>query len=196
MAFARTSRVRKDFTEDLSNIPDEIRETTGDETVGTATEINSALLDTAKHFEAAAESAGRRAILILTDNLGLNYRVPDDQVLQALYSANTVLNAIVVGKGERPAPITPERYTNPDYTPPNVFKLSEETGGEAVQAEKAGQAFANLIERIRTRYSIHYSKPPEATKGFRKVRVELTPGARMRYPRVELRARKGYTVTE
>jgi hypothetical protein len=139
-----------------------------------------------------AGEKGRRAILILTDNLGLNYKSPDAAALDALYAADCVFNAMVVGKGERPEPPRPGHYLNPDFTPPNVFAISDETGGEAVKAERAGETFPIMIERIRTRYSIQYRTPENAGTGFRKIRVELTPAARERYPHAELRYRKGY----
>ena len=44
----------------------------------------------------------RRAVLIVTDNQSLNYMVPDDDVLRALYGADTVLNAILIGKQKPP----------------------------------------------------------------------------------------------
>jgi Ca-activated chloride channel family protein len=195
MVFGRTSHVRKDLTTDFTAVTDEIRAAVGDESVGAATAINDALLDGAKYLEEHAGEKDRRSILILTDNLGLSYKNPDSQVIQALYSADTVLNSIVVGKAERPDPVPAGVYVNPDYTPFNVFKISEETGGEWVKAEKAGQAFDQMIERIRTRYSLHYNMPADAKTGaFRRIRVELTPDAKLRFQGAELHARKGYFV--
>jgi hypothetical protein len=153
-------------------------------------------MDAVKYVDSAAGETGRRAILILTDNEGLNYKRPDEEVIRALGAANIVLNAIVVGRGKRPEVRPGVTYRNPDFTPPDVFKVSEETGGEAVKADKAGAAFARMIERIRTRYAIHYNMPATATRGFRHVRVELTAAAKMRYPTAEVRARKGYYVRQ
>jgi hypothetical protein len=83
---------------------------------------------------------------------------------------------------------------NPDFTPPDVFTIAEQTGGEAVKADQAGEAFSRMIERIRTRYSIHYNMPNSGVPGYRRITVELTPSAKLRYPRAEVRARKGYRV--
>ena len=58
-------------------------------------------MDAAKYLDQSAES-GRRAILILTDNRGLSYRLNDEQVLQELYGVDVVVDALVVGRGERP----------------------------------------------------------------------------------------------
>lgn len=194
MVFARDSHVRKDFTDDMNDVESEIRGAAVDETVGTATNVNDALLDAAEYMQDKSGEAGRKAILILTDNLGLNYRSPDEPVIDALHASSTVLNAIVVGKGVRPSPLSKNRTLNSDFTPPDVFTISEQTGGEAVKADKAADAFSRMIERIRTRYSIHYSMPNPDVTGARRIDVELTPSAKLRYPRAEVKARKGYRV--
>ncbi len=196
MVFARDTKVRLEFTSDLDAVTREIQDAVWDESLGSGTSINDALVDAAKYMDGAADESSRRAILILSDNLGLNYKRPDEAVIRDLNSANTVLNGIIVGKAERHEVRPGVTYRNPDFTPPNIFKISEDTGGEAVKADQAGRAFARMIERIRTRYSIHYNKPPNAVRGFRNVRVELTPTARLRLPGAVVLARRGYYVRE
>lgn len=190
MIFARASRVRLDFTTDHEAVEREIREAVNDESVGSATQINVALMDAAKYMEGSAET-GRRAIVIVTDNKGLNEKAPDDPVIQALFEADTVLNALVVGRAERPAPVRPGSYTNPDFTPPDVFRIADETGGEAIPVKKAGGEFSRMVERIRNRYGLQY-RVPEGARGHREVRVELSPAAKLRYQDAVLRYRKAY----
>jgi hypothetical protein len=48
-----------------------------------------------------------------------------------------------------------------------------------------------MIARIRTRYSMQFKKP-EGASGYRRLRVELSPSARLRYPKAVILARKGY----
>ena len=194
MVFARDSRLHLDWTDSMSKVADEIRSAVWDETLGSGTNINDALLAAAKHIDETAGDTGRRAVLILTDNMGLNYQSPDQPVINAMVAADTVTNGIVVGKGQRPEKVSGGTYRNPDFTTPDVFAISESTGGEAVKADKAGKAFNTMIERIRTRYSVHYNTPAGAAPGFRKVEVKLTPEARNRYPRALLRHRPGYRV--
>jgi VWFA-related protein len=196
MVFARNSKVRLGFTSDLDGVAREIRGAIGDETLGSGTAINDALTEAARYIDTAAEETGRRAVLILSDNLGLNYKHSDEQVVRALNSANAVLNGLIVGKGQKPEVRPGVTYRNPDFTPPDIFQIATDTGGEAVKAEQAGSAFLRMIERIRTRYSIHYNKPAAAGRGFRHVRVELTPEAKLRYPGAVVRARRGYYVRE
>jgi VWFA-related protein len=195
MIFSKESMVRSDFTEDFDTVAKAIRNANWEDRLGSGTAINDALLDAAKFIREKAEENGRRSILILTDNLGLNYKDPDEKVIRSLYEADTVLNAMVVGKGERPAPVRPGRYLNPDFTPPDVFHIADETGGEAVKAGRTAATFAEMIERIRTRYSLQYHAPEGATAGFRNIRVELTPAAKLKHPNAEVRARRGYFLT-
>jgi VWFA-related protein len=194
MLFSKGTKTVLPFTDDLNKVVDAIRSSARDESMSPYTEINASLLDAAKYMDEQAGETGRRAILVLTDNLGLNYKSPDAPVITAMYGADTVLNAIVVGKGEKPEAPSEGRYVNPDFTVPDVFKVAEETGGEAVKASKAASAFAEMIERIRTRYSLHYRAPENVKPGFHAVRVELTADAQRRYPYAVVRARKGYTI--
>jgi VWFA-related protein len=194
MVFARDTHVRKDFIDDMSAVANEIRDAASDESVGTATNLNDALLAASDYMEEKSGDVGRKAVLVLTDNLGLNYKSPDQPVIDAMHNSGTVLNAIVVGKGKRPNPEFASREKNPDFTTPDVFTIAEQTGGEAVKVDAAGEAFDRMIERIRTRYSLHYNMPDSGRAGYRKIDVELTPSAKLRYPRAEVRARKGYRV--
>lgn len=193
MVFGRNSKVRLEFTDSPSAVADEIKDAVTDDTLGAGTNINDAIAAATKYVDANAPDSGRRAILIITDNEGLNEKNPDEVVIGALQQSNTVLNSIVVGKGRRPGK-TPQTqiYRNPDYTPADVFNIAEETGGEAVKADEAGRAFSRMIERIRTRYTVHYKQPETGGAGFRRLEVRLSATAAARYPRAQLRHRRGY----
>ncbi len=198
MVFARTTRIVEPFTTDFAEVAREIKDAVHDESVGTATLINSAVLDASAYMKTLDRDPhamqGRRAILIITDNFSINYQTPDDMVIRDLEASNTVFNALVIGKGHKPAPPRTDRPTNPDFTPADVFLLSDESGGEAVKADRADVAFQEMIERIRTRYTLQYRTPENAMGGFRRVRVALGEDARRRYPNAESRSRRGYFV--
>jgi hypothetical protein len=139
---------------------------------------------------------GRRAILIVTDNEGINYKSPNAEVVRALLGADTVLNAIVMRKGPKPPVMRQTGYTNPDLAPPDVYKFSVQTGGDAVDgAANVGEVFQRMVERIRARYFLQYPGPPAEPGVFRHIRVELSAGARARHPGAVLRAREGYYVS-
>jgi VWFA-related protein len=191
MLFARKSAVRQPFTADFGLIESNIAGAVKAEDLGSGTAINSAILSAARYVAGQPENT-RRAILIVTDNLSLNYRVPDEEVIRALYSTDATLDAILIGKQRRPDPPRSGVVLNPDFTPSDVFKLSAETGGEAIEARQAGDSFSLIIERIRSRYRLQYHAPPGATGEFRHIQVRLAPQARRRHPRATIRARAGY----
>ncbi len=191
MVYARRSKLHFDFTSNFEEVAGRLRSATDNPYVGSGTSTNEAVI-TAAQMLAKRVQPGRKAIVVVTDNGGLNYQAPDEQVIQELYAANTILNAIAVGKAERPkaAPAN----ANPDFTPTDVFKLANESGGDAIKAEqKNGDSLTEMMERVRTRYALAYPAPGDARpKTFRRVRVELTPEARKRYPNASIRVRNGY----
>ncbi len=192
MLFARENDLREPFTSDFRRVQEGLRDAVSERGLGAGTLINGSLIAAARTLR-KEPARGRRAILILTDNQGLNYQTPDEDVLKALYSADAVLNAIVVGNSKEPDHSkAPQRYRNPDFTPSDVFKLAQESGGEAFRSGKVGEAFRDLIERIRSRYSLHYAAPPARAGVFRRITVELVPEARRRLGDAGVRARSGY----
>ena len=60
MVFARDAHVRLDFTDDMPAVADEIHEAASDESVGTATNINDALLTAADYMEENRERSAER----------------------------------------------------------------------------------------------------------------------------------------
>lgn len=194
VVFGRTTEVFAPFSEDLEFIASAIAPARNVQTVGSATLINPAILQAAA---LTAEQPGRRAILILTDNQGLNYKSPDEEVIRRLSSDYILLYAIVVGGAGRPKNSNDgKKPLNPDFTFPNVFRIAEETGGEAIASSRA-ETFATVLERIRNRYSLIYQAPPAGETGtFREIQVALTPEARKRFPKARVLARKGYWLGE
>ena len=196
MLFARNQKATQEFTGDFEAVSRQINSAVNDKGLGSGTLINHAVVAAADYVKENAAS-GRRAILIVTDNLGLNYQLNDEQTLKKLHAANTVLNAIVTGRGRRPEPDPKGRYTNPDFTPANVFTLSEETGGEAFKPGNLESSLGLIFDRIRNRYALEYSAPPTGAPGaFHRIRVTLSPEAHRRFPKAQLRARAGYYAAE
>ena len=196
MLFARNQKVTQEFTGDFEAVSRQINSAVNDKGLGSGTLINHAVVAAADYMKENAAS-GRRAMLIVTDNLGLNYQLNDEQTLKKLHAANTVLNAIVTGRARRPEPDPKGRYTNPDFTPANVFTLSEETGGEAFKPGNLESSLGLIFDRIRNRYALEYSAPSTGAPGaFHRIRVTLSPEAQRRFPKVQLRARVGYYAAE
>jgi VWFA-related protein len=192
MVFAKGTAVAQGFSDNLAETARNIGSAVKNWDVGSSTQINSSVVSAAHYMEKHAGPGGRRAILILTDNLSMSYQLTDRQVVRELDKADTVFNAIITGRAIRPLPLEPGKPANPDLTPANVYELAEKTGGEWVKAENAGDSFKEMIERIRSRYMLAYHEPPSQPGNFRHITVTLGDAARKRYPAAELHSRSGY----
>lgn len=191
MFFSRLAAIALELTEDRGAFERALQQALRPPDLGSGTAINASILAAAAYIGEEGRR-GRRAILIVTDNEGLNYQMPDEEVVRALWGADCVLNAAVTGNAARPQPPPAGVPLNPDFTPSDVFRLAAETGGEALRAGAAGEAFARLLERLRTRYSLHYRAPEAARGSFRRIEVDLTAEARRRHPGAVVLVRRGY----
>jgi VWFA-related protein len=195
MLFSRSSAVIQPFSEDFSGAQHKILDSIYKQNLGSGTLINESLIAAAEVMKQQPVK-GRRAILIVTDNEGINYKSPNAEVVRALLGADTVLNAIVVRKGPKPPAARQTGYTDPSLAAPDVYKISAQTGGEAVDgAGNVSEVFRRLVERIRARYFLQYAGPPAEPGVFRHIRVELSAAAHARHPDAVLRAREGYYVS-
>ena len=102
MLFSRRTNVIQPFTEEFSGAQHKILDSIYKADLGNGTLINESLIEAAGYMKQQPVK-GRRAILVVTDNEGLNYKSPDEAVVRAMFSAETVLSALVVRKGARPA---------------------------------------------------------------------------------------------
>jgi VWFA-related protein len=149
--------------------------------VGEDTDISQAVRDAARYMAASAGPA-KRAILIMTDNMQ-ETPIPDDEVERALFDADAVLDAVVI-RGLLPTP---------HIVHPGVLRFAPTTGGEVIEGNHPGPLVAEMIERIRSRYSIHFRPVQTQSNRPRRIRVDLAPAARRRYPNAVVRARGSYS---
>ena len=191
MLYARRSRIAQELSPDRRAALHALQEAALAEGLGAGTAMNEALLAAAEYLKSLPPFPGRRALIVLTDNGGLNEKAPDELVLRELAGVNAVVNAIVTRDAKPPAPLRPGVETNPEFTYNDVFLLARESGGEVLRADKP-ERLRELLEHIRLRYTLGY-RPPDAAPGeWRRVEVDLTAEARRRYRRAEIRARPGY----
>ena len=139
----------------------------------------------------------RRAILILTDNWGLNYKMPDRVVLRSLHEENISLHAIVVGRVQKPkgkwAEADDDLAEELDFSPANVFRLAEDMCGDIFTNLTKDGGLAEIVGRIRTRYSLYFKPPADAAPGsYRKIEVKLAGEAERAHRKAVVRARAGY----
>ncbi len=189
--FARRARLAQELTADKRLAARALQEAAIESGLGAGTSLNDALLEAARYLESLPPFSGRRALIVLTDNGGVHYRLPDEQVIRALSAVNAVVNAIVP-ENARPPRTPGGEDVNPDFTPANIFHIAEATGGEVLRSADAGSRLRDLISRTRLRYTLMI-RPAEAAPGqFRPLSVELVPAARARFPGAQLRHRAGY----
>src|SRR5258708_8143336 len=92
MLFSRRAEIVQPFTEDFGATQRKILDSIYKQNLGSGTLINESLIEAASYMKQQPVK-GRRAILIVTDNEGLNYKSPDEDVVRAMYSADTALSA-------------------------------------------------------------------------------------------------------
>ena len=150
---------------------------------GGGTAIRASINAAAKRFLAEPKSGRRRAILVITDNVGMPAN--EAAVVRNLWDADAVVSALVVGGGRVPR----------DARNGVVDPLAEKTGGDAVKSDDPGAAFVEMLGRIRSRYGIYYATPEGQAGTFHSIRVELAPAAHAKYPGTKISARRSYRLT-
>jgi hypothetical protein len=76
-----------------------------------------------------------------------------------------------------------------------IDTFAQQTGGELINAPslEIHLRLAQLIDHLRTRYSLGFSpKREQADGGFRQIRLVLTTEAKKRYGDVVIKTKQGY----
>lgn len=152
---------------------------------GGGTAIRYAINAAAERFGKEAYSGRRRAILVITDNAGMPAN--EMAVVRNIWDADTVVSGLIVastGKGAIKGP-------NGGKLDP----LAEKSGGDTVHPADPGPAFVEMIERLRSRYSLYYATPEGQAGTYHQIRVELAPEARAKYPNSRISAKQRYKLT-
>jgi VWFA-related protein len=191
LVFAERNALIQPLTPEWKRLPGKIADTVFKDWLGRSTLVNEALVEAAKHL-LSAPAKGRRSIVVLTDNKGAIGTIRDDQVVRQLHAADAVLNAILVGAETEPR--VASRYSAPAATHPDVYRFAQATGGEVISGEQPDRALRRIVQQATTRYTLQYPTPEGSPGSFRKVRIELSPAARTRYPGAIVHARTGYEI--
>ena len=101
MVFGKRSELHQEFSDNLGESARQFARAIQEHDVGAGTAINQAVLDAANYVQKNAGPNGRRAILILTDNLSISYMLPDEKVLRALNDADALTAATSFSTSER-----------------------------------------------------------------------------------------------
>ena len=170
--FTFTSNVDKrvDLTRDRLAVSDQIE---AFEAEG-GTNINDALYQAARYLREEAPAA-RRVIVLVSDNVPTVGGASPEEVLNEALEADAAIYNLKV-PGRNPVGVGMGRMGRGFV---NVKKITEETGGEIFEVEKEGSlylAFAALIDRLKTRYTLGFYPGAKTTgRQLRKLEVKLKP---------------------
>jgi hypothetical protein len=143
------------------------------------TEFNRNLMMTARYLGGLARPGARRAIIVLTDNIG-DRRVPDSRVRSSLWESDVILSGLIFPNGGYGAGAG-------DLRP-----FAKDTGGELLRYDGSATQLETLFAGLRHRYTLLYAKPATRKGEVRSIRVTLGAAARARLGDVQIRARTGY----
>ena len=195
MVFNTRSRVLSPFTEDLDAVEHTIQDDVLSLDFGGGTLIQGAVDDAALKLLHQPRTQRRRAVLIVTDNLGQRSR-RESTVVRDFWEADAILSALVVRSQAVQTLHTVGIIMSPQLLALSVGVrgITEKTGGDFVHSSDPAAAFQDAMHRIRVRYTLYYNLPHAKPGERRSIRVELSRDAGHRYPKAHVRARTGYIV--
>jgi len=195
MVFNSGSREIAPFTEDLDAVDRTIQNDVLGVNFGGGTLIQAAVSDAAMRFRREPHTERRRAVLIVTDNMGRRTR-REASVVEEFWESDAILSGLIVRNPTYQAMRTVGIILGPQNLAmeAGMKGIAEKTGGDSLTANEPGSAFAEAMRRIRTRYSLYYALPEAKPGVTRTNRVELTTAAAQRSPKSRVRARTGYVV--
>ena len=196
MAFGLWAKVIQDFTKDREAV---IRSIALIELMGPwireGTYIDEAVYQAATHLGKASNPDSRRSIIIITDNIttqrwGEGHS--GSEAMEQLMEAGVVMSSLIVTDFDSYVAEQKKLGMNVNDS---ISHYVRETGGLKLQTNKSDVStkLAEIIERLRTRYSFGYTSTNQNRDGkFRKVRIELSPEVEKREGKIAILARKGY----
>lgn len=195
MVFNSRSRVVAPFTEDLDAVDRTIREDVLEGGFGGGTLIQQAVDDAALRFLHEKRSQRRRAVLIVTDNMGQRTR-REETVVRDFWEADALLSGLIVPNTAYQTMRTVGIILGPQnlLMQAGMKGIAQKTGGDALRADAPETAFQDAIHRIRSRYGLYYELPKAKPGTTRTIHAELSPEAARRFPKSRVRARTGYVV--
>jgi VWFA-related protein len=195
MTFNSRSAVLFPFSDDLSAAQRAVKETLVKERFGGGTKIQNAVVDAGEQMKFQNRVGRRRAILIVTDDVGIRTR-REESVVSELWAADASLNGVIV----RDAKFTVQRRVTQVLSPETLLLqagmqgIAEKTGGDVLHSSDGSAAFQEMMRRIRSRISLYYHMPDAKPGDTRRVQVELSSAARQRFPDATVHARRGYVI--
>jgi len=203
MVYSASGQLLQDFTNDRALTVAAIQKAS-DMTSDQEAYFNEGLYQAAAQSDRAKNPSSRRVIIWLTDNVPNipNKRVHSEaDAFQRLFETGTVVSCLLERSAmsdmflvlfEKNPMFALGRKHNP---PGNVYKYAEQTGGQVMKSSKAEVAtkLAELIDQIRTRYSLGYRPASDKPAGkFCEIKLKVSPAVERREGQALVKAKRGY----
>jgi VWFA-related protein len=195
MAFNSHSWVLAAFTENLDAVTHTLEDDLMRQRFGGGTLIQAAVDDAANRLRSEKRSERRRAVLIVTDNMGTRTR-REESVVRDFWEADAILSGLIISNPRYQTMNTVATIMGPQrlLMQAGMKGIADKTGGDAIKSDDPGRAFQDMMHRIRSRYSLYYPLPADKPGKPHTLRVELTGDAQKANPKAVVRARKGYVM--
>jgi VWFA-related protein len=203
MVYAASAQLLQDFTTDRKQAVAAIEKASTMESSDAAF-FNEAIFRASEQLGKATNPRSRRTIIWLTDNVP---NIPSDRehgekdAFRAAFETGTVISALLersafsdfatVTFSKNPM-FAAMRKHNP---PGDVYEYAERTGGDVMKSSKdeIGTKLAQLIEEIRSRYTLGYYPSVKQPKGkFCEIKLRIRAETQKREGRMLVRTRQGY----
>ncbi|HEV3317755.1 MAG TPA: VWA domain-containing protein [Candidatus Angelobacter sp.] len=220
MVYAASAQMLQDFTTDRQLIVNAIQKASRMESREAAF-FNQGVFQAALQSERATNPASRRVIVWFTDNIP---NIPSEEIRSqyaksvpagSIHTEKEALNelfksgAVVCTMLERSDISESEFMANMNrplmmlyrkqYPPGDVYKYSQETGGqvfEPIGAKQAAQRLSDMIDQIRHRYALGYRPSISADQApagqFYQLQLKVTPEAEQREGKLIIKTRRGF----
>lgn len=158
---------------------------------GGGTTINTPIRNAAMLLRRDSAGERRRAVLILTDGVGIK-GTRSSKTIEELWESDATLNSLMV----KPSKLTRGLYTYRRATSPTAFltdasvpDIASKTGGETIQLEESTNPLGELLARIRSRYTVYY-RPSAVKAKEHKVFVSLSEEGKKAFPDAKVTGRR------
>jgi VWFA-related protein len=188
MVFRTQSAIVVPFTEDLDEVERGIARSVIGKSLG-GTRILHAIEDAALYFLKQPRTERRRAILVVTDNIG-RLSAKQSAVVRSLWEADALVSGLQVRSAADDALLTAAWVGAPHvawfFEGERMTGVIQQTGGDLMKGPDPGAEFQESLRRIRLRYSLYYAMPEGKPGEQRHIRVTV------RNSQVRVHAREGY----
>lgn len=218
MVYSSSAQLLQDFTTDHNLLVQAIQKAGGMESREAAF-FNEGVFQAARQSRRSTIPGSRRVIIWLTDNIPnipseeikLRYArsLPPETVVHTLRDATdeltktgtvvcTLLETSSISDSEFSSRLSDPAYMLQSnlYPPGDVYKYSDQTGGQVIQsnnAKEVSRRLADLIDEIRGRYALMYHPAQGGAKGsLRTLKLRIAPEVEQREGKLIVRAKRGY----